>query len=502
MERCGTHKFDVLVANYSCFPQAYDTLAYTAVTSAVAQSTPAAPLRVFTLGIGATASSAMCEGIARAGNGTCLMALEAEDIVGKCATLMRAGRSFMLRNVSIDWGIPPDVVRQFGDPMVETSFHQAPAKVGDLYPGLRSVVFALIKNAKFAIPKKITLEAQRDGVGEVLKLPVSVETVRFANDNAHPLIHTLAARRLITHLEDDALVNPALSEDEPKATIVDLGVTYQLASRYTSFVAVDDDGEKPLPIPRPAWVKTAFAQREAEKARRIQRRPQRRVLLDTLSDYVDTAVTFGSLFVPGFVRNWFGYPQPQRQQPSAGHGGSAQDDGEAGNDGKPHEPDYDSDDTYSTMSSLISSSDWTDTDESRQLTPDPPTRSPSPDIDLDPTAQTSGARADDERGPTGGAVDESVQELLQLQAADGSFEATEAFMQLVGRDAVDKSRPPLVDEQLWTTALAVAYCRKRLSGQSDLLGCIVDKAFEFAIRASDGNVDFEALVAAAAKLVA
>ncbi|EKM57238.1 uncharacterized protein PHACADRAFT_194803 [Phanerochaete carnosa HHB-10118-sp] len=484
--------------------KAYDQMVYTVVANAVARSTAAAPLRVFTLGIGATASSAMCEGIARAGNGKCLMALASEDIVGKCATLMRAGRSFLLKNVSVDWGIPPDAARRFEDPKIETSFHQAPTGIRDLYPGVRLVVFALIKNAKFAIPKTITLHAQRDGVGEVLELPVPVEIVRFVDENGHRLIHTLAARRLITQLEDDALVSPTMSEDERKAAIVSLGETYQLASRYTSFVAVDDDGEKPPPIPRPAWAKAAFARREAEKARRAQRCLERRGFLDTLSEYVGTALTFGGLVVSEFFRTWFGRPAPPPppQNPSAAQSELAQEEEQTAQDGKPRpqETDYDSDDTYSTMSSLISSSSWTETDDSRPPTPDPQARSPSPDLDLDPARQIPGAYASDE-GPTGGPIDDSVQELLQLQTADGSFETTESLKRVIGEDVVENSRPPQVDERLWTTALAVAYCRKRLVGHQDLLGCIVEKALEYALRAGCGDMDFEALVASAARLV-
>lgn len=63
-----------------------------------------APLRVFTLGIGETVSSAMCEGIARAGNGVCLLASSTETMVGKCARLLRAGRNGILEDVTLDWG--------------------------------------------------------------------------------------------------------------------------------------------------------------------------------------------------------------------------------------------------------------------------------------------------------------------------------------------------------------------------------------------------------------
>lgn len=444
----------------------------------------------------------MCEDIARAGNGKCLMALKSEDILAKCATLMRAGRSFLLKNVAVDWGIPQDAVRQFEDPNVDTSFHQAPARIRDLYPGVRLVVFALINNAKFAIPKTVTLRAQRDG--EVLEFPVTVETVRFTDQNAHRLIHTLAARRLITELEDDALVRPALSEAERRAAIVALGETYQLVSLHTSFVAVDDDGAQPLPIPRPAWAAAAFARREAEKTRRAQRRREPRDLLDTLAGYVDSALAFGGLFVSELVRTWFGRPQPPLDEASAAVDRSVPPPG-----GMPDEDaktdaadtNYDSDATYSTMSSLITSSSWTESEDSRPPTPDPVARSPSPDLTLDPVWQIPGAYAEDQSGPAGEPIDSSAEQLLQLQTAEGSFEVSDAFKRLVGEEIIEHRRPARVDEHLWATAVAVAYCRKHLVGNSDLLGCIVDKALEYAIRSGSNDITFERLVAEAGQLV-
>lgn len=74
------------------------------MSQAVADAPDGAPLRVFTLEIGETVSSAMCEGIARAGNGLCLMAATSESIIAKAAKLVRASRACFLVNAYIDWG--------------------------------------------------------------------------------------------------------------------------------------------------------------------------------------------------------------------------------------------------------------------------------------------------------------------------------------------------------------------------------------------------------------
>ena len=102
----------------------------------------------------------MCEALARAGNGVCLMAVETEELVAKCVKLLRAGRSTVLKNISVDWGVPPDAMRQPQDATAQAILRQAPAQIGALYPGVRFAIFALIENAKFAIPKAITLHVQ------------------------------------------------------------------------------------------------------------------------------------------------------------------------------------------------------------------------------------------------------------------------------------------------------------------------------------------------------
>ncbi|KAJ3552371.1 hypothetical protein NM688_g4182 [Phlebia brevispora] len=227
------------------------------VANEVARSPATAPLRVFTLGIGDTASNAMCEGIARAGNGVCLMTTTAEGIIGKCSKLVRAGRTFLLKNVTIDWGIQLD---RDASPSVRFTamdqvVRQAPSHIESIYAGVRLIVFAIIKSDKFVAPREISLHAQRDGGGDTLGFKIPVEQVKFSEDNVrNRLVHTLAARRLIMELDDPAL-RQSLPEKERVQSIVRLGEQYQLASRYTSFIAVDGVETEVIP-PRASrrWV--------------------------------------------------------------------------------------------------------------------------------------------------------------------------------------------------------------------------------------------------------
>lgn len=150
------------------------------VEQAVQQAARDAPVRVFTLGIGRTTSTAMCEGISRAGNGICLMATMAETIISKCSRLVRASRTYVLKNVSVGWGVRTDLAEAYRTGNTELAgVRQAPADISSLYPGNRFIVFALIENEAFTPPKEVVIHAQRDGYGEVLQFSVPVQVVDF-----------------------------------------------------------------------------------------------------------------------------------------------------------------------------------------------------------------------------------------------------------------------------------------------------------------------------------
>ncbi|KAJ7448428.1 von Willebrand factor type A domain-containing protein [Mycena galericulata] len=83
-----------------------------AVKSAGASAPATAYVRVSVLGIGNSASTAMCEGIARLGNGTCMMVGEEEEtrvsFTGeKIVRILKAARTPPISNISVDWGRAP-----------------------------------------------------------------------------------------------------------------------------------------------------------------------------------------------------------------------------------------------------------------------------------------------------------------------------------------------------------------------------------------------------------
>ncbi|KAF9030093.1 VIT-domain-containing protein [Hymenopellis radicata] len=265
------------------------------VKDAVDAAPSKAYLRVYCLGIGNAASTAMCEGIARAGNGACMMVTEQESaLTGKIARLLKAARTPLISDIKVDWGRPAsetknamngdddfDMVSVTSENMVveETKkkslniFDESadPTKV-DSSPFPPPVVLppppavqtspATIQNLSPVfvwkqVPQTVCLRGvTEDGSNIELSIPVTLSQLPILED-APPALHALAARKIVQDFEDgrhDAMIrngNEArftkdlfLLKRTIKAHIVRLGKTYSIVSSHTSFVAVDEFGKK------------------------------------------------------------------------------------------------------------------------------------------------------------------------------------------------------------------------------------------------------------------
>ncbi|CAG8613698.1 12258_t:CDS:2, partial [Ambispora gerdemannii] len=122
----------------------------------------------------------------------------------------------------------------------ESKVRQAPNSIPAIYSGVRVVVYAIL--AKGIEPKKIiNLSAQSPD--SPIKLDVKVDPVTLQGSK----IHTLAARKLIQDLEEGASYLHADSTGKEKVfnnlvkkQIINLGITFSLASRHTSFLAINE----------------------------------------------------------------------------------------------------------------------------------------------------------------------------------------------------------------------------------------------------------------------
>ncbi|KAG8849780.1 hypothetical protein FRC20_002227, partial [Serendipita sp. 405] len=72
-------------------------------------------LRTFTLGVGNQVSTAMCEGIARAGQGTAVFVAEGEKPDTKLMGLLKAARGGVIEDLGVDWGDSEDATEKDDD---------------------------------------------------------------------------------------------------------------------------------------------------------------------------------------------------------------------------------------------------------------------------------------------------------------------------------------------------------------------------------------------------
>lgn len=181
--------------------------------------------RVFAFGIGAGASRHLVRGIARAGEGAAEFVAPGERIDDKVSRHFRKLLAPAVSGVELDWGT--------------LSVRQAPHLVPPVYDGERLIVYGLIDGGTAC---DVVLRGR--GTSGWFRLAVRVDPAQAAPGR---LVGTLAARALIRDLEEG--MSPlhdrhgSLQErrhgDSVKDRIVRLALEFGLASRETSFVAVD-----------------------------------------------------------------------------------------------------------------------------------------------------------------------------------------------------------------------------------------------------------------------
>ncbi|KAE9403176.1 hypothetical protein BT96DRAFT_990430 [Gymnopus androsaceus JB14] len=268
-------------------------------------------IRVFTVGIGNGASSDTCDSIARAGGGFAVYVKQGEAVVGKCARLVKAARTpqkmrprddFVVVEDSKQEAQPQDAsaatINLFDDTNAnapsQSQLHptgplpkpnpslpppariqQSPLVIPSVFPGTRTQIYAIIRspNGHAVKPMEIKVKGIVITTGALVELRVPVSTVLpnplafSSSPNANAFLHTLAAKSLIRDREDGTHAFPSsvsaafetttsttttVSDPELKAAylekdIVRLGTTYGLASRYTSFLAVDPRKQTVVP---------------------------------------------------------------------------------------------------------------------------------------------------------------------------------------------------------------------------------------------------------------
>ena len=185
----------------------------------------ASTARFFTFGIGAGASHHLVRGIARATGGAAEFISPGERIEAKVMRQFRRVLSPALTDVTVTWGQPD---------ATPASDHVPP-----VFDGERLVVYALADD-----PKAATATLTGRLAGRAVTFEVPVDPGRAV---AGETVATLAARARIRTLEEQgeylesrgSLQRRGRTNAKAAAEIAALGVKYQLCSRETSFVAIE-----------------------------------------------------------------------------------------------------------------------------------------------------------------------------------------------------------------------------------------------------------------------
>ncbi|TRY77470.1 hypothetical protein TCAL_10676 [Tigriopus californicus] len=208
--------------------------------------------RVFSLGLGASASRHLVKGIARSGNGTAVFATAQEDLRPKVQSQLKNALQPAITNVAVEWvgqDVAPSDSVTVPDPVVETKntllgfmkskpspgqtipIHgQCPFNIPHVFDGNRLLVYRLFAEAEK--PTKVVITAKTPSGPLTAQVKIG-EGSRIEGE----FVHQLAARKRIQDLEEDhsQRFEPTLK----KEAIIRLAKKYRLASSHTSFVGID-----------------------------------------------------------------------------------------------------------------------------------------------------------------------------------------------------------------------------------------------------------------------
>ena len=250
----------------------------------IQQETASGDIRVFSLGIGRDVSHALVEGMSRVGGGFAqIVSDEKEGLEGKVVRMLRGGLSAHVKDYRLDWeGKPSEVETKGNDaptaPVVKKKINlfdataetdppisakkaadrfahlpafpvpaviQAPYKIPSLFPFSRSTAYLII-SGDVPPPASVWLRGTTAS-GDELELEIAVQAI----PNESHTIHQLAARKILQELQEgnsylhsgkygvDPVKNEGTFGDWVEREGIRVGVTYGIAGKWTSLVAVE-----------------------------------------------------------------------------------------------------------------------------------------------------------------------------------------------------------------------------------------------------------------------
>ncbi|KAJ3101743.1 hypothetical protein HDU97_001093 [Phlyctochytrium planicorne] len=224
---------------------------------------PNAFIRVFSLGIGNGVSHHLVEGIADVGRGFAEFVGETEKLKAKVIKMLKAAMLPPIKDCRIHWTngskphesaeedfevigdkdfnkqastseVPPSTLSEISES--KKLIQQTPFEIRSIFPGVRFNAYALL-DASAPVPNEVTITALSPDGSVELSIPV-------IQAKEGVTIHTMAARKLIKDIEyGQSFLSPMFEGASPKDTakeeIIRLGTKFCLASKHTSFLAID-----------------------------------------------------------------------------------------------------------------------------------------------------------------------------------------------------------------------------------------------------------------------
>lgn len=455
----------------------------------------------------------MCEAIARAGNGICLMATATEDMVAKCAKLTRLSRT-PICEVSVDYKVPPPKARA----LFPCCTRKLASRVeyGELkspMDGIPATYYTLVNQKKYIVPKEVVLFVRMVGRDDPMLMPVPVEELPYIEDKTHRslfhLIHTLAVNDIIQRLE---------AEDDHtrrnRHQILSLAKKYGLVSRYTSLVAVDRNRAQQARLGPETQAFSLFPGFSLPSVRRPTR--SRRA---TTSSWSSALVPKGKSRADSTINEeWKPQSPTSPTSPTQTEKKPFQEDSEVDPSILYGQEEYGSRRSPKSARREAYVDGFRADGQVDVYDPTCEDTSPTEEYGVRPTSvpppvsivRRSGleggswrrdnvrsswkttvksslhflstSTSDDTTSSTDG-VDNKTMQLIRLQAFDGSFAATPELEKIVGRAAMHERRRfsenIRVSADVWATVLALVYLQRYLTKQGDLLNALEEKAMGY-----------------------
>ncbi|KAH8149393.1 uncharacterized protein LAJ45_06472 [Morchella importuna] len=243
------------------------------------KSTSTGDARFFSLGIGRSVSHLLVEGIGRAGKGYSQIVGAGDNMQKKIMRMLKSALTPHVNDWRIDWEGKEAIMSSFSQEntaeptthapisLYDTSSNpdeakptesslparppilQAPSIIPSLYSFTRTSVYFLLTEC--TAPKVIRLlgTAHDPNTNSIHPLALNIPVATITSSSSALGLYSLLGRKLLQDLEEDRCGYLPAHSPHKDAEGTDLGVTFGLASKWTSFVAVaTDDGDDEMDI--------------------------------------------------------------------------------------------------------------------------------------------------------------------------------------------------------------------------------------------------------------